>query len=329
MILIITIDSDPSVNHVINWVNSYHVKWSRINSKPKLLKQRATIEISNDVIQNDIILDDSKVSFSEFNSVWYRRTPEYPNFDFSLNCSPSLKYTIERNVLNEANELFNYYVSNLKDRYSLGNAHLFNLNKLAQLEIAVNCGLAIPQTIVTNIKTELIKFNKKLKKTIIKPLQNIAFHSVKEKYFIPYTKILSKDMIAEFPENFKPCLFQKYIEKKFEIRSFYLNNKFYSMAIFSQSNKQTAVDFRAYDKDLPNRVVPYNLPIALEEKLRLFMQRFNLNTGSFDLIYSTENNYIFLELNPVGQFGMVSYPCNYFLEKQIALNLIRNKNEKL
>jgi ATP-GRASP peptide maturase of grasp-with-spasm system len=239
-----------------------------------------------------------------------------------------LKYTIERTVLNEANELFSYYVSNLKDKYSLGNAHVFNLNKLTQLEFAVRCGLTIPKTVVTNAKTELIKFSKDFKKIIIKPLQNIAFHSVNGKYFIPYTKILTEEMINEFPENFKPCLFQRYIEKKFEIRSFYLNEKFYSMAIFSQSNKQTAVDFRAYDKDLPNRVVPYKLPIDLEEKLRLFMQKFNLNTGSFDLIYSTENNYIFLELNPVGQFGMVSYPCNYFLEKQIALNLIRSKHEK-
>ena len=31
---------------------------------------------------------------------------------------------------------------------------------------------------------------------------------------------------------------------------------------------------------------------------------------------------VFLEVNPVGQFGMVSLPCNYQLEKRIAQYLI-------
>jgi ATP-GRASP peptide maturase of grasp-with-spasm system len=325
MILILTIENDPSVNHVIDWINSYNKKYTRINSRSKFLKENIDISIGNKDVKKKITVNNSKTSLLEFNSVWYRRTPEYADFDFNLNCSPLLKYTIERNVLTEANELFSYCMSSLKDKYSLGNPHIFNLNKLIQLETAVSYGLTIPETVVTNRKSEIIKFNKKFRKIIIKPLQNISFHNVKGKYFIPYTKILNKKMVSDFPENFKPCLLQQYVEKKFEIRSFYLNEKFYSMAIFSQGNKQTAVDFRAYDKDLPNRVVPYKLPNGLEDKLKLFMKKFNLNTGSFDLIYTTDNNYIFLELNPVGQFGMVSYPCNYFLEKQIALNLLRSE----
>jgi hypothetical protein len=36
---------------------------------------------------------------------------------------------------------------------------------------------------------------------------------------------------------------------------------------------------------------------------------------------------VFLEINPVGQFGMVSHPCNYYLEKRIAQNLINSKYE--
>jgi D-alanine-D-alanine ligase-like ATP-grasp enzyme len=48
------------------------------------------------------------------------------------------------------------------------------------------------------------------------------------------------------------------------------------------------------------------------------MALLKLNTGSIDLIVNTTGEYIFLEVNPVGQFGMVSSPCNYYLEREIA-----------
>ena len=51
------------------------------------------------------------------------------------------------------------------------------------------------------------------------------------------------------------------------------------------------------------------------------MKLLNLNSGSLDLIRAADGKYVFLEINPVGQFGMVSYPCNYNIEKEIAIAL--------
>jgi glutathione synthase/RimK-type ligase-like ATP-grasp enzyme len=54
------------------------------------------------------------------------------------------------------------------------------------------------------------------------------------------------------------------------------------------------------------------------------MSILKLNTGSVDLIFSEEDNkYYFLEVNPMGQFGMVSKPCNYYLEKEMAQYLTK------
>ena len=44
----------------------------------------------------------------------------------------------------------------------------------------------------------------------------------------------------------------------------------------------------------------------------------SLNTGSIDLIYSKNNEYIFLEVNPVGQFGFLSLMTNQNLFYEIA-----------
>jgi hypothetical protein len=103
-----------------------------------------------------------------------------------------------------------------------------------------------------------------------------------------------------------------------ELRIFLLNNTFYTMAIFSQNNPKTKVDFRNYDFKHPNRSVPFILPKKIEKKLLALFEKLNLNSGSADIIIDQAGRYIFLEINPIGQFGMVSSPCNYYLEKEIA-----------
>lgn len=83
------------------------------------------------------------------------------------------------------------------------------------------------------------------------------------------------------------------VKKSFEIRSFYLHGEFYSMAIFSQRNKQTSVDFRKYCTELPNKNEPFKLPDDIEEKLDKLYKKLDLNTGSADFIVDKEGNYVF------------------------------------
>lgn len=70
--------------------------------------------------------------------------------------------------------------------------------------------------------------------------------------------------------------------------------------------------------DGESRRVPYQLPQAVKEKLVLLMKKLELKTGSIDMIVDHQDNYIFLEVNPVGQVGMTSVPCNFNLHKKIA-----------
>ena len=95
------------------------------------------------------------------------------------------------------------------------------------------------------------------------------------------------------------------------------------MAIFSSKNQKTKTDFRNYDLVNPNRYIPYVLPKNITQKLANLMNDLNLSTGSIDMIRDSSGRYIFLEVNPIGQFGMVSKPCNYNLEKLVAQVLIK------
>lgn len=131
-----------------------------------------------------------------------------------------------------------------------------------------------------------------------------------------YTQKINLEKIET--NSFAVSLVQNYIEKKYELRVFYFEKLFYTMAIFSQNDSKTSVDFRNYNKEKPNRTVPYKLPYEVEQKLINLMDKLDLNCGSIDMIVEKNNEYVFLEVNPIGQFGMISSPCNYNLERIIA-----------
>ena len=184
------------------------------------------------------------------------------------------------------------------------------------------------ETSVTNSKKELEEFRERVGSVITKGIHESLHFSDDDCFYSVYTEEIDNDNIDQLSEYFYPSLFQSKLEKEYEIRSFYIDGEFYSMAIFSQSDETTKVDFRKYNEKKPNRNVPFKLPNEISLKLKLFMHEMDLSSGSIDLVYTISNEFIFLEVNPVGQFAMTSEPCNYYLEKTIAKKLIEYENKK-
>src|SRR5690606_29202165 len=119
-------------------------------------------------------------------------------------------------------------------------------------------------------------------------------------------------------DEFALTLFQERVSKKYEIRIFFFNQKLYCMAILSQSDKSTSIDYRNYNRSLPNRNIPIKIPDEVRKKVIEFIKASELRTGSIDIIVDENNQYVFLEVNPQGQFDWVSQNCNYYIEKDIA-----------
>ena len=70
-------------------------------------------------------------------------------------------------------------------------------------------------------------------------------------------------------------------------------------------------------------MIPYRLPLDVNEKVLKFMERCDLDTGSIDMILTQDNRFVFLEVNPAGNIEMVGDNCNYWLEKRIAEYIIQ------
>jgi len=329
MVLIITQEDDRSTDDIIDWLLYYNKPFVRINGDDfNRSDLRYNYSVGNDI---DKIASLEGVDFSQITSVFYRR---WISFNFSYekilksfeDFSAFTLSNIKNNLVTEMRKSYSYlfdYLS-LLDTKSLPNLKALYVDKINVLNKAKDLGILIPNTIICNNKIDLVKFKLKYDKIITKPLsevlvfENISSDKKDQEIFFMRSSIVTNELIDNLESKFFPSLFQQYIEKDIEIRSFFLDGDLYSMAIFSQLHEQTKIDFRNYVEDNPNRTIPFQLPNCLEDKLRKLMLQLDLNTGSFDIILTPDGDFYFLEINPVGQFGMTSIPCNYYIEKKIA-----------
>lgn len=316
-ILIISKDGiENSTEDVMDWLWYMGHNVVRINGE---IFEQNNIKVTyiDNVLSFEI---HNKIFKLQYDSIWLRRWSDngWINILKALSGFDEYLYDAINNISSELGSVRDLFLSNLKSKNILTNPSQLKVNKLVVLKIAGEIGLNIPDYILTTTKEDVLKFANKYSKVIVKDINYQFSLQTESKSYLSYAELVDKAFEAVIPENFMLSLIQEYIEKSIEIRCFFLNNVIYSMAIFSQADEKTSIDFRKYNYIKPNRTVPYRLPEEIEDKIKQLMTTLNLTTGSIDIIKSVDNKYYFLEVNPVGQFGMVSYPCNYNLEKAIA-----------
>lgn len=319
MILILSTPTDIDTNHVIDWLVYSKTPFFRLNNDD-LMQGRTTFSYSPDNISEAYFEHYSmRIYLNDIKVVWYRKFSFLRDYEREIGLNNDLLDYIYL----EFKHLFSLILKLLEGKKSLCiKSKVFS--KIDILNKAHITGLNVPESIITTSKLTLKDFLKNNNFSVItKSIGEARFVNYNKNGFMLYTHALSN--IDSLPEKFSPSLFQEYIDKEIEIRTFYLNKECYSMAIFSQNNEKTKLDFRNYDRAFPNRFVPYKLPSQIEDKIGILMDSIGLNTGSIDLIKSAKNGkYYFLEVNPSGQFGMTSFPCNYNLHKKVADFLINN-----
>ncbi len=324
-ILIVSAKYDRPANKVIDWLIYQNKKFLRFYYEEESIKdvkidiKRNNFEIS--FISKKGLKNNYLIKSSEISSVWYRNGGLMYQWDTKNNLiHPHLAKKVEKYYDDELTVLFDYLFHLLKNKTKLGDYKYRKQNKLINLALAKECKINIPETIIASKKKDVQNFNKSNNSIINKPLYEI-FSACAEKYqYFNYVEETTSETINNIQETIFPQLFQNKIKKKYELRIFFMNNKFFSLAIFNNSKN---VDWRSssYEKIFV-RHVPYNLPKNIIKKLTNFIKKANLSVGAIDMIVSKDNKYIFLEVNPLGQFAYHSLISNYFIEKEIAKLLI-------
>lgn len=271
MIILLSDEKDPSTNNVIDWLIHYNVKYLRVGN----LQHNAinNLVINNDEVNFEIINNVfGKIDLSKITSIWFRKSHFQPNKDiepYPDSNNPN-EISINNYIVEEEEEtLYGIYNIISKHKKTLGNWH-YHLNKINQLNIALISKLKIPNTLVTKDKETTISFLEKNKNIISKGIKNNINIRLPHTHYYALTHQVNKKMLYKTSNKFGLTLFQNKINKLFEIRTFFIENKFWSMAIFSQNNSKTKLDYRNYDDNNSNRTVPFKLPKEVEKKLKRF-----------------------------------------------------------
>jgi len=177
-------------------------------------------------------------------------------------------------------------------------------NKLAQLRLAKQFGFHIPETLVTNDPSEATSFMKSVapRRVIYKTLSHPFISETADSFRSVYTSLVEMSPQVADSIRLAPCLFQECIEKAYELRVTVVGGKVFAARIFSQDHASRAIDWRRDQHKTELRQELGTLDSRLEGLCVSLVKQFGLIFGAIDLIVTPEGEFVFLEINPNGQW---------------------------
>ena len=162
-----------------------------------------------------------------------------------------------------------------------------------QLKVAQEIGLEIPETLMTSDPDMVQSFYDSCDGDVVYKQFLALPDAWRETRRLEIGAIRADDNL-----RLCPVIFQRRIAAVADLRVIIIGE-----AVFAAS---VAVDRLAYDVDvrmnLDAQYVPHVLPSALEQRLLAFMRKLGIVYGAIDMRLTNDGRYIFLEVNPAGQF---------------------------
>lgn len=201
--------------------------------------------------------------------------------------------------------------------------------KPAQLHLAQSVRLPVPRTLITTHPEAVTAFfeecgGRVISKAVAKGVVDIEKRYLKEEPRFMYTSQVLAEHLDDL-EGVRVCahLFQEKISKAMDLRVVVMGRQVFPIGIHAHS-QDSALDWRKDYAHLSYSIE--HLPIEIEQKLLAMVRAFGLQYSSADFIVTPEGQYIFIELNPNGQFGWLASATGLPLAEAMA-NLLQYPQE--
>ncbi|WP_138503315.1 MvdD family ATP-grasp ribosomal peptide maturase [Nostoc sp. PA-18-2419] len=243
-------------------------------------------------------VDDQTLDLNEVSAVWYRRIAIGSKI-------PDMDRQFRQASLKESRVTIQGMIASIKGFHldPLPNIRRAE-NKQLQLQIARKIGLDTPYTLTTNNPLAVKQFAQECQQEIItKMLSSFAIYDEQGREKVVFTNPISSEDLDNLDGlRFCPMTFQEKIPKALELRTIIVGKRVLTAAVDSQALDKARYDWRKQGIALLNAWESHSLPEDVEEKLLKLMAEFRLNYGAIDIILTPDNRYVFLEVNPVGEF---------------------------
>lgn len=244
-----------------------------------------------------------RITSEDIYSIYYRK-PILPNLNIY---DQQYHLMIQRDIIAVINGIVDGFSGKVLTKPSILRK---TENKVYQMMYASRKGFNIPRSYIGNSRDDCIKYEKNT--SIIKPITTGKTYGKNgwELYQTNIFKGVNEDI------RLTPVYLQDYVLKQFEVRVTIVGKKIYPVRIDTENQ----VDWRA---DYQNhRYAQTICPDDVIMKCYKLMDDFNLVFGAFDFIVTPTNEWIFLEVNPNGQWLWLEQSLKLDISKEIVEYLI-------
>jgi len=197
-------------------------------------------------------------------------------------------------------------------------------NKPFQLAVASQVGMRVPSTLVSNDPDEIVKFmDSGSKEHIYKALT--WYIEPPDKML--YTAAVNADQVGADNEALQiaACIFQERIPKAYEVRATVVGELVFAARIKSQEVQAARLDWRKAQAKLEYKA--HLLPSEINNQLLEMNRRLGLHFGAYDLIITPDDDAIFLEVNPLGQWLWLERATGLPVSQTLAEYLMRGERD--
>ena len=107
---------------------------------------------------------------------------------------------------------------------------------------------------------------------------------------------------------YAPCLLQRHIPKRLDVRVTVIGASVFAVAIRSQDHPEARNDWRR-GSTLQLAHELHALPSPIEQLCARLVRELGLAFGAIDLVLTPDGEYVFLEINPNGQWAWIQQIC--------------------
>ncbi|MCI0541276.1 MAG: hypothetical protein L0Z50_39250, partial [Verrucomicrobiales bacterium] len=288
---------DATVDHLASVLKAGSVQSLRFDTDTCLCKSRVSFVGGKPCL----IYEDTAFFPSAFTAVWYRRPERLKHADIAD--TPEGKF-----VLDEWSEAFEGFFAHIpKSRWmNHPSANAAASHKLEQITAAAGLGFLLPETLLTQDAVELRAFYARHQgKIIAKPLaRGYVERAEGETDTLIYTNPVSaEDLTALDDLSACPTLFQELIDKRTDVRITVVDEDIHAVEMLAEDESGTQrCDIRRNNmQDVRYQTI--SLPVEVASRVRALMRHYQLRFAAIDMVVSKAGDWIFLEVNPNGQWA--------------------------
>ena len=309
MLLVVTNKSDLACDFLILRLKERRIPFFRLNTEDYGKVFQVNMSLIGGAASYEIEFSGGRLMTETDIGAFYFRQPVSP--DVSADVVESDRVFARR----EANELLRS-LWRLIDRGKWLN-HPKSLwlasNKVEQLTVAQMLGFNIPATCVSASEPTVRGFIENCGERVICKAVKHGFLRQGRTVQVATTQRIGPEFLDRLRDYAPvPMIFQEEIAKDFDVRVTVVGDRVFATAIHSQEHPETAVDWRLWDMhDFDLRHEAIRLPSRLEVLCQQITRRFDLRYAAIDLVKTDQGEYVFLELNPNGQWAWIEQKAGY------------------